>query len=179
MNYFNGRFDIEDGGFHDETHYRLFGKVVDNSGTYFAADAQVGDIIYIDGSPIGVPLLRYKIAEVNYDETKGATLSVLVTWDMVESIEPQEPFGGMEGIIGALHSNGITANITPQSYNSANELLIANANSYQAMLLGISSGSGDGTSPDLTDVNKRITELESKVQSVQLEWEDVAKLSFE
>ena len=110
MNYFNGRFDIEDGGYHDETHYRLFGTVVDNSGTYFAADAQVGDIIYLDGSPIGVPLLRYKIAEVNYDETSGATLSVLVTWDMIEGIDPQEPFGGMEGIIGALHSNGITAN---------------------------------------------------------------------
>jgi len=98
---------------------------------------------------------------------------------MVEGIEPQEPFGGMEGIIGALHSNGITANITPQSYNSANELLIANANSYQSMLLGLNSGNGDGTSPDLTDVNKRIKALESKVESVQLEWEDLVKLTFE
>lgn len=179
MNYFNGRFDVEDGGYHDETHYRLLGKVVDNSGTYFAYNAKVGDIIYLDGSPIGVPLLRYKIAEVNYDETSGATLSVLVTWDMVEGIEPQEPFGGLEGIIGALHSNGITANITPQAYNNANELLIANANSYQSMLLGLNSGNGDGTSPDLTDVNKRIKNLEDKIESVQLEWEDLAKLSFE
>lgn len=179
MNYFNGRFDVEDGGYHDETHYRLFGTVVDNSGTYFAADAQVGDIIYLDGSPIGVPLLRYKIAEINYDETSGATLSVLVAWDMVEGIEPQKPFSGMEGIIGALHSNGITANITPQSYNSANELLIANANSYQSMLLGLNSDSGDGSSPDLTEVNKKIKALEDKIETVQLEWEDLVKLSFE
>lgn len=179
MNYFNGRFDIEDGGFHDETHYRLLGKVVDNSGTYFAADAQVGDIIYIDGSPIGVPLLRYKIAEVNYDETRGATLSVLVTWDMIEGIEPQEPFGGLEGIIGSLHSNGLTANITPVAYNSVNEVLVANVNSYQSMLLGLNSGGGDGSSPDLTEVNKKIKALESKVESVQLEWEDLINLAFE
>ena len=66
MNYFNGRFDVEDGGYHDETHYRIVGGFVDNSGTYFATDAKVGDIIYLDGSPIGVPLLRYKIAEVKY-----------------------------------------------------------------------------------------------------------------
>ena len=179
MNYFNGRFDVEDGGYHDETHYRIVGGFVENSGTYFATDAQIGDIIYLDGSMIGVPLLRYKISEINYDETNGSTLSVLATWDMIEDIEPQEPFSGMEGIIGALHSNRITANITPQSYNSANELLIANANSYQSMLLGLNSGGGDGTSPDLTDVNKRINDLESKVESVQLEWEDLVKLTFE
>lgn len=174
MNYFNGRLDILDGGYHDESHYRIYGSVVDNTGTYFATDAQVGDIIYVDGSFIGVPLLRYKIAEINYDETSGAELSVLVTWDMIEGNEPQEPFSGMEAIIGALHSNGITANITPKDYNGANELLIANANSYQSMLLGMNSGNGEGgTPPDLTDVNKRITALEGKVSSVKLEWEDV------
>jgi len=47
------------------------------------------------------------------------------------------------------------------------------------MLLGLNSGNGDGTSPDLTDVNKRIKALESKVESVQLEWEDLVKLTFE
>lgn len=179
MNYFNGRFDVEDGGYHDEIHYRIVGGFVDNSGTYFATDTQVGDIIYLDGSMIGVPLLRYKISEINYDETNGSTLSVLATWDMIEDVEPQEPFGGMEGIIGALHSNGITANITPQSYNSANELLIANANSYQSMLLGLNSGNGDGSSPDLTEINKKIKALENKVESVQLEWEDLINLAFE
>lgn len=178
MNYFNGRFDVMDGSYHDETHYRIVGTVVDNSGTYFAADAQIGDIIYLDGSPLGVPLLRYKVAEINYDETSGADLSVLVTWDMGEEIEPQEPFGGLEGIIGSLHSNGLTANITPVAYNSVNEVLVANANSYQAMLLGTNSGGG-GTSPDLTNINKKIAELEKQVSSVQLEWEDLVKLSFE
>lgn len=178
MNYFNGRFDILDGGYHDETHYRILGSVIDNTGTYFATDAQVGDIIYVDGSFIGVPLLRYKIAEINYDETSGAELSVLVTWDMIEGHEPQEPFGGMEAIIGAAHSNGMTANITPKDYNGANELLIANANAYQTMLLGATSvGEGGNTPPDLTEVNKRLTALENTVSSVKLEWEDALLLS--
>lgn len=47
------------------------------------------------------------------------------------------------------------------------------------MLLGLNSGGGDGTSPDLHDVNKRIKALESKIESVQLEWEDLVKLTFE
>lgn len=171
MNYFNGRFDVLDGGYHNETHYRLYGSLIDNSGTYFAADIQIGDIIYIDGSPIGVPLLRYKIAEINYDETSGAELSALVTWDMVEGIDLQEPFGGMEAIIGALHSNKLTANITAQAYNSANELLIANANAYQTMLLGMNNGEGE--SPDLSQIKKDVAQLQEKVTSVTLEWEDV------
>ena len=47
------------------------------------------------------------------------------------------------------------------------------------MLLGLNSGSGDGSSPDLTEVNKKIKALEDKIETVQLEWEDLVKLSFE
>ena len=162
MNYFNGRFDITDGGYHDESHYKIVGTVIDNSGTYFASDAKVGDIIYADGTGTGVTLLRYKITEV-LPETSGADLSVLVKWDMIEGIDAQEPFGGMEAIIGSIHKNNLTANITPQSYNSANELLIANANSYQNMLLG---------NADLSEINKKVSLLEEKIEAVRLEWEE-------
>lgn len=181
MNFFNARFDIIDAGYYDDTHYRIVGSIVDNTGVYFAENAQIGDIIYVDGSFLGVPLLRYKIAEINHDETMGAELSALVTWDMIEGNEPQEPFAGMEAIIGGLHSNGLTANITAKDYNVANELLIANANSYQAMLLGLNSGSddGDGVGPGLAEVNNKINALEEKMKLVELEWEDKIKLSFE
>lgn len=175
MNYLNGRFDITDGGYHDETHYRIVGTLVDNSGTYFATDVNVGDIIYADGTPIGVPLLRYKITEI-LPETSGADLSVLVEWDMIEGIDAQEPYGGLEAILGALHNNGLTANVTSQTYNSVNDLLIANTNSYQTMLLGNVSGGG-GTSPDLSQVNKRIEALEKRVDSVTLEWEEMLMFS--
>lgn len=89
---------------------------------------------------------------------------------MVEGIEPTEPFVGMEGIIGAIHSNGLTANITTSSTNGVNEVLISRAQSYQSMLLGLNSGNGgEGSTPDLTDINKKIKELEDKVDQVQLE----------
>lgn len=175
MNLFNARFDISDGGYVDESTYRIAGTVVDNTGTYYGFNVQEGDIIYVDGSMIGVELLRYKVTAIN--SVDMAEVDLNVSWDMIEGIDPQEPFSGMEAIIGALHPNGITANITPKDYNGANEVLIARASSYQTMLLGMNSGGG--TSPDLTEVNKKIAELEKQVSSVQLEWEDMIRLSFE
>lgn len=89
--------------------------------------------------------------------------------------EAIEPCGGIDGIIGALHSNGLTANITSYSYNGANEVLIARANAYQTMLLGALSG-GE-SSPDLTQVKKDVRDLQNKVDSIHLEWEDLLFLS--
>lgn len=169
MNLFNARFDITDGGYVDESTYRIAGTVVDNTGTYYGFNVQEGDIIYVDGSMIGIELLRYKVTSINSVEMADVDLNV--SWDMIEGIDPQEPFSGMEAIIGAIHPNGLTANITPKDYNGANEVLIARATSYQTMLLGQSSSGG--TSPDLTDVNKKIKALENKVDSVRLEWEDM------
>lgn len=179
MNLFDGKFDLVDGYTVDTNMYKIQGSYVDNTGTYSSYDVQVGDIIYVDGSFVGVPLLRYKITELHLEEFYDAVISATVKWDMVEGIEPVEPFGGMEGIIGALHSNGLTANITAYAINGANEIVVSRAQSYQSMLLGLNSGGGEGTSPDLTDVNNKIKALEDKMESVQLEWEDLVKLSFE
>ena len=180
MNLFDGKFDLIDGYSIDTNEYKIQGNFVDNTGTYSSYDAQVGEIIYLDGSMIGVPLLRYKITELHFEEYYDAIISATVKWDMIEGIEPAEPFGGMEGIIGAIHSNGLTANITNYNINGANETVISKATSYQTMLLGLNSGSGDGDStPDLSEVNKRLNNLESTITSVRLEWEDLVKLSFE
>ena len=83
-------------------------------------------------------------------------------------MEQVDPSGTVDGIIGALHSNGLTANITSVEYNGANEVLVARANSYQTMLLSTISGGG-GNPPDLTEVNKRLSNLEEAVTSVQIE----------
>lgn len=180
MNLFDGKFDLVDGYYVDENKYKIQGNFTDNTGTFTSYDAQVGDIVYLDGSFIGVPLLRYKISELHFDEYYDSVISATVEWDMVEGIEPTEPFGGMEGIIGAIHSNDLTANITNLAINGANEIVINKAQSYQTMLLGLNSGGGDGgTSPDLSGVNKRLDTLEKQIASVQLEWEDMVKISFE
>lgn len=177
MNLFNARFDITDGSYVDESTYRIVGIVVDNTGTYYGFNVQEGDIIYADGSMLGVELLRYKVKAIN--EVNMAEVDLDVSWDMVEGIDPQEPFGGIEAIIGGLHPNGLTANLTAYSYNGANEVLVARAEAYQTMLLGLKSSGGDGGSaPDLSEVNKKINSLEEKINSVQLEWEDLVQLSF-
>ena len=175
MNYFNARFDITDGGYYVLFNYILVWDVIDNTFNYFSYNAQVGYIIYVDGSFLGFPLLRYKIIEINFDETIGAQLSVIVKWDMLNE-EPQEPFVGMDAIIGAIHSNNLTANLTSFNTNNANEILINNAQAYQTMLLG--NNSSDSELPDLTDINEKIKELEDKITSVHLEWEDINRLSF-
>ena len=180
MNLFDGKFDLIDGYYVDENTYKIQGNYVDNTGTYSSYDVQVGDIVYLDGSFVGMGLLRYKISELHYDEFYDSIISATVKWDMIEGIEPTEPFGGMEGIIGAIHSNGLTANITNIAINGANEIVVNKAQSYQTMLLGLNFENGDGgTAPDLSDVNKKIEALENKITSVQLEWEDMVKISFE
>ena len=180
MNLFDGKFDLVDGYYVEENTYKIQGNYTDNTGTYSSYDVQVGDIIYVDGSMVGAGLLRYKITELHLEEFYDAIISATVKWDMIEGIDPVEPFGGMEGIIGAIHSNGLTANITNLATNGANEIVINKAQSYQTMLLGLNSGSGEGgVSPDLTEVNKRLSSLEDTVKTAQLEWEDLNRLSFE
>lgn len=180
MNLFDGKFDLIDGYYVEENTYKVQGNYTDNTGTYSSYDVQVGDIIYVDGSMVGAGLLRYKISELHFEEFYDAIISATVKWDMIEGIEPIEPFGGMEGIIGALHSNGLTANITNLTTNGANEIVINKAQSYQTMLLGMNSGGGDGgVSPDLTQINSKIKALEEKIDTVKFEWEDLNRLSFE
>lgn len=169
MNLFNARLDITEGGYVDSSTYKIAGTIVDNTGNYYGFNVQEGDIIYVDGSMIGVDLLRYKVKSIN--SVNLAEVDVNVSWDMIEGIDPQEPVGGMEAIIGAIHPNGLTANITPKDYNGANEILISKATSYQTMLLG--SSGGNDSSTEIAEINTKVTELENKIDSVKLEWEDL------
>lgn len=190
MNLFDGKFDLVDAYYVDTNKYKIQGSYTDNTGTFSTYDAQVGDIIYLDGTFVGIPILRYKIVELHTGEYYASVLSATVEWDMVEGIEPTEPFGGMEGIIGAIHENGLTANITTSLTNGVNEVLISRARSYQTMLLATTSG-GEVDLSEVhekistiegkldTEVVEKITNIEDKLSQVQLEWEDVYKLSFE
>lgn len=180
MNLFDGKLEITDAYQIDDNLYKIVANYVDNTATFTTHSLSVGDIIYIDGSVLGYTLLRYKVKAINRSEMQKSIISVDATWDMIEGMEQVDPSGTVDGIIGALHPNGLTANITSVEYNGANEVLVARANSYQTMLLSTITGGGDGSStPDLSEVNKRLDQLESTMASVQLEWEDLVKLSFE
>lgn len=177
MNLFEGKLDISDAYAIDESTYKIIGEYTDNTGTFVAAQVSEGDIIYADGTMLGYTLLRYKVKTVNRKEMEGSTIVVEAIWDMADQ-EVVEPCGGLDGIIGAIHPNGLTANVPAFVYNGINEVLTTRANSYQAMLLGKNSGGG-GETPDLSTIKKDVNDLKEKVSSIQLEWEDLMTLSYE
>lgn len=166
MNLFDGKFDLIDVTHVSDNKYKVTGKFVDNTGTYTINDAKVGDIIYLDGSTTDFGLLRFKIVELHNSEFHDSVLSATIDWDMIPEISPVAPIPGMEGIIGAVHTNGLTANITAYAVNGANEIVISKANCYQNMLLG------SNNNVDFSTIEKEIETIEQKLASVQLEWEN-------
>lgn len=164
MRFFDGEFRILDSGYYDGINYKMKGTFVDETQVFFPGMVQVGDIIYADGSYLSKPLLRYKIVSIVQEETLGQTLSVIVKWD-TEGLEPVEPFGEMDAIIGALHPNNLTANLPPQ--NNTNKIVWSRANSYQTYLLAKSSGSNS----ELEAVKNDVNNIKNKLDSAKLEWE--------
>lgn len=78
MNLFDGKFDLVDAYYVDENKYKIQGSFTDNTGTYSSYDAQVGDIVYLDGSFVGLQLLRYKVVELHMEEYYDAVISATV-----------------------------------------------------------------------------------------------------
>lgn len=78
MNLFDGKFDLVDAYYVDVNQYKIQGSYVDNTGTYSVYDAQVGDIIYLDGSFVGIPILRYKIIQLHTEEYYDAVISATI-----------------------------------------------------------------------------------------------------
>lgn len=164
MRFFDGEFRVLDSGYYDGENYKMKGTFVDETQVFFPGMVQVGDIIYADGSFLSKPLLRYKIVSIVQEETLGQTLSVIVKWD-TEGLDPVEPFGEMDAIIGALHPNNLTANLPPQS--SLNRVVLARAQSYQTYLLAKSGSSNS----EIDAIKKDVDLIKDKIGSTQLEWE--------
>lgn len=78
MNLFDGKFDLEDAYYVDVNQYKIQGNYVDNTGSFSTYDAQVGDIIYLDGTFVGIPLLRYKIIDLHIEEYSGSSISATI-----------------------------------------------------------------------------------------------------
>lgn len=132
MKFFNARFNPTSVDYlSNNNQFTLTGNVIDNTGTYFATDAKVGDIIYLNGSSAGDLILRYKILEIN--SASGLKLIAKVEWDMEgDIIAPQ---AAVEGIIGARINNSELSMITNIFTNNSDELLVSAARSYEQSLL--------------------------------------------
>lgn len=164
MRYLDGEFRITTSGYYDGTYYKMKGQFYDSTQVFFASMVQEGDIIYADGGFLGLPLLRYQIVSIVKSETMGATLSVIVKWDL-DGQDPVEPYGTMNALIGALHPNKLTANLPPLTND--NKIVLSRAQSYHTYLLAKSN-----SSQELEAIKKDITNMQDKLNSAKLEWED-------
>ena len=132
MKFFNAKFDTTDVvGLEDNNKFKLTGNIVDNTAKFFATDANVGDIIYINGSAQGELILRYKIVEII--SAVELQLVANVQWDMEGN--PVIPQISSQGIIGAKIENSQLSMITNVNTNGSDELLVSAARSYEQLLL--------------------------------------------
>lgn len=168
MRFLDGEFRISDSGYYDGIHYKMIGQFYDSTQTFFASMVQVGDIIYADGSFLGLPLLRYIIVSIVKEETMGSTLSVIVKWDL-DGVDPVEPFGNIDAIIGAAHPNNLTANLPPQS--TWNKIVLSRAMSYQTYLLSKQGSDSSKPNPEIEKLKKDVSDIQDKLTSAKLEWE--------
>lgn len=164
MRFFTGEFKVTDSGYYNGIDFKMKGQFHDETQVFFPGMVQVGDIIYADGSYLGLPLLRYKIVSIIKEESLGVTISAIVKWD-VEGEQPVEPFGEMDAIIGAIHPNNLTANLPPQT--SMNRIVLARAYSYQAYLLAKAN-----SNIELDAIKKDVSDIKDRIGNTQLEWED-------
>ena len=114
--------------------YEISANIVDNSGIFFASDSKVGDIIYLNGSPLGELLLRYKVKEIK--NNVGSDLSAIITWDMNDE-ETIEPPTGIDGIIGEAVNEFGTSMISSIFINSCDESVVSAARNYEQKLLSL------------------------------------------
>lgn len=132
MKFFNAKFNTTKvDRLSDNNQFTITGNIIDNTSSFFASDAKVGDIIYLNGSFQRDLLLRYKIIEIN--STSGLKLVAKVQWDMEG--QPVTPRAFVSGIIGASINNSQLSMITNVKTNGSDELLVSAARSYEQSLL--------------------------------------------
>lgn len=148
MKFFNAKFNTTNVDYLlDNTEFTITGDIVDNTATFFASDAKVGDIIYLNGSFRGDLILRYTIVEIK--STSELTLVARIKWDM--DGDPIPPQTSAEGIIGSRITNSGLSMITNVNTNGSDELLVSAARSYEQSLL-------------IKENAKNIEEIESKIK---------------
>lgn len=148
MKFFNAKFEPTNiNPLTDNSQFQLTGNILDNTGMFSALDANVGDIIYLDGAFLGDLLLRYKVIEIV--NASGLELTAKVQWDM--SGEVVTPLPSMDGIIGKSIENSKLSMITSVTTNAASELLVSVARSYEQSLM-------------VNETNGNINKVESKIK---------------
>lgn len=100
MNIFNGKLELQAVSLVTDTNnqWDIAATFIDMGGAYFATDAQVGDVMYNDGSMAYLGLLRYKIISID-PASDFSSLYARVEWSL-STEEPAEPLCGFETMLG-------------------------------------------------------------------------------
>lgn len=155
MKLFDGKLNVESTDYVNEDQFVLQGKLVDNTGEFFADEIQENDIIY--SLDTFYNLQRFKVISV--DNTAGMKFTLTVQWDIPE-IDPIEPEVSNGFIIGRRHKDKDTCNITSAELNRVDSLLIQKATSYQFSL---------GSSVSRNEINELRDRIEEAVFSTDEE----------
>lgn len=169
------------------TEWDITGKVIDNTGNYFATDVMVGDIIYLDGSMFGLGALRYIIKTIDLTNTIGIELHATISWDMGED-SPMEPYADISGIIGAATDNLKIATLPSTTISMLNESFINAIKNFEnkyiidklapidsphftgeATVETVNIDSNDNDIANTEWVNKRIANIEETEEYIALE----------
>jgi hypothetical protein len=102
MNILNGKLNVFSTMLVENTAdmWTLGAEFIDTAGLFYATDVIVGDIIYIDGTPYNLGILRYRIVELDTVQTDLYNLYVTIQWDTYAV--PNEPYSGFESCIGRI-----------------------------------------------------------------------------
>lgn len=131
---FTARFDLTSIIPISENQWSIVGYIIDNTGNFFASSSSIGNIIYMDGSMLGLQVLRYKVINVDYEQTSGTELYADIEWDM-GSDYPMEPFPGLVGIIGET-TDKIKLSILPSiMINLLDENFINSIKNYENLII--------------------------------------------
>jgi hypothetical protein len=100
MNIFNAKLDITavTPVVNEINKWDIVASFTDNTGVYYATDTIPGDIIYIDGTPYNLGILRYKVTAIDTVQTDFNNLYVTVQWDAYTEVS--EPYTGFETCMG-------------------------------------------------------------------------------
>lgn len=130
-NLFSARFDLITVDAIDTLNWNIHGLAIDDFGIFFASDANVGDIIYINDFA-GNQILRYTIKSIDrgVDKTSGADLYASIIWNG-DVANPQDPIIGSIGIIGASSENLGLITLTDGPTNFVDESFLNSVKNYE------------------------------------------------
>jgi hypothetical protein len=80
--------------------WNIIAAFIDNTGAYYGTDVIVGDIIFIDGTPFNLGILRYRVSEVDLIQSDLYNLYTKIQWDSYAAVN--EPYSGLESCIGRI-----------------------------------------------------------------------------